>query len=64
MALYWKPNEPEEWTPLPPDKKHYPKSEGYHSDGFPKSYEYEIKHSDERSFWKLIFNSDVASSPS
>ncbi len=48
--------EPEEWKPLPPDKKHCPKYEGLYSGGFPKDFESGIQDSDERSFWKLIFN--------
>ena len=48
--------EPEDWKPLPPSQKHYPKSEGYHSDGFPQSYGVEIKNSDERSFWRFILH--------
>jgi len=47
--------EPEEWTPLPTNKKHCPRSEGYHSEGFPKAHQSEIEGSDERSFWKLTF---------
>jgi hypothetical protein len=46
----------EDWKPLPPDEKHYPRSEGYHSDGFPQSYKVEITHGDERSFWKFILH--------
>ena len=34
FVLEAKEYEPEEWTPLPPDKKHKPKSEGYHSNPY------------------------------
>ncbi len=48
--------EPEEWKPLAPDEKHSPRYEGMYSEGFPKAYQSEIENSDERSFWKFIFN--------
>ena len=48
--------EPEEWKPLPPDDKHYPTQDN--SENFPNHPHYEdmIKNSDERSFYKFLFN--------
>jgi len=49
--------EPEIWKPLPPDDKHYPHgNEGGLSHTFPFSYNVEITHGDERSFWKFLYN--------
>ena len=47
---------PEKWTPLHPSEKHWPQTQGYHSQVFPDSYASMIRHSDERSFWKLTFH--------
>ena len=58
--------EPETWTPLHPDKKHYPESLDFHghsirssntSMDFPNKYHLkEIRKADNHSFWKFAFH--------
>lgn len=49
---------PKKWTPLHPSKKHYPEFQGHNSDTFPNHpfFASQITHSDERSFWKLMYH--------